>query len=280
MLRLVELCWEVNLDLKVITLPVGEDPASYLANGKDLIAPINTAKDIFLFYVDSLGAPFSTLPLGEKLQSTQKLLGLLKNIEDPLKRDLLLQQASQVLNIPLASLTQELARLKAKASQRPPQYPGQDHKEAPSSPTRQEALGQISLLEKKLFSVMMANIEFLEKTDAAYLIKHFSEPLRSILEKAKETGEKEVPFVDFFDSLPTVEQQIITQLMLECNEEDPTKTFDYLLTQFQKKHWKSIVQDIKLKINEAEHGHDDQKVKELLATFQEFKKRLLNRGVL
>jgi DNA primase len=286
-LRLAEMCWEVNVDLFVVKLPPGEDPASFLANGKDLSAPINAAQDIFMFYVDSLGAPFSTLPLGEKLRSTQRLLGLIKHLDDQLKRDLLLQRASQVLGIPLSSLTQELERLKD-ARPQPTLERQSDPQQAEAKisqegPDGLQKLAKLTLLEKKLFSVIMANIEFLGKTDAVYLIKHFSEPLQSILEKVRTRQSQDgttVGFVDFFDSLSTIEQQVITQLMLECEEEDPSKTFDHLLTQFQKKHWKSIVQDIKIKINEAEHGHDDQKVKELLATFQEFKKRLLKRGVL
>ena len=36
-LRLTELCWNVNMDLKVIRLPRQEDPASFLAKGKALL---------------------------------------------------------------------------------------------------------------------------------------------------------------------------------------------------------------------------------------------------
>jgi DNA primase len=282
-LRLAEMCWEVNIEPYVVMMPQGEDPASFLAKGRDLKGAINAAKDIFKFYLDTLGEPFSNLSLGEKLRNTQRLLALFKNIDDHLKRDILLQQASQVLNIPLSSLTHELEQLQSKRDKK---YPI-DPEAAPQNTTLNEQpaqdLSQISLLEKKLFSVILANVKFLEKTDAVYLIQHFSEPLRTILEKVRKqqvTGGEEARFVDFYDSLPMPEQNIINQLMLECNEEDPTKTFDYLITQFQKQHWKSIVQDIKLKISEAEHSQDDQKVKELLTVFQEFKKRLLNRRVL
>ena len=46
-MRLTELCWEVNIELKVVILPEQEDPASFLQKGGDLTQLIKKSSDIF-----------------------------------------------------------------------------------------------------------------------------------------------------------------------------------------------------------------------------------------
>ncbi len=272
MLRLAELCWEVNLELFVVNLPPGEDPASILTKHGSIDKFLHSFKDIFQFYIDSIGIDFARLPLNEKLKNTQKLISILKNITDDLKRDLLVQRASEALGIPFDSLKGELH----KALQ------GEKTISTPilhASPL--SSIDQISLLEKKLFSVILSDVTLLQKTNSDYVIKHFTPPLRDILHALNKAGaEGQIDFVAFFDTLPQDQQQLVAQLLLECEDEDPSKTFEQLVIQFQKKHWKEIVHDIKMKLHEAEHEENDQKVKELLTTFQDLKKKLLSKGLL
>lgn len=272
-LRIADICWEVNMELMVIRLPPGEDPASLLTAGHSLEPHRARAQDIFMFYVETLGIPFSSLSLNEKLHNIQRLVQLIKTIGNSLKRDLVLQKASQVLGIPFDSLNNELQRAQ------PPTIRAAQSSGPKAELTNPEDLLQISLLEKKLFSVIMSNVTLVDKTNADYVIHHFSPPLRSILEKlCKGPGDESVDFVQFFDSLPPHEQKVITQLMFECEEENPTKTFEQLLVQFQKKHWKSIVHDIKIKLNEAEQKGDDHEIKELLSAFENLKKKIVKQG--
>jgi len=67
---------------------------------------------------------------------------------------------------------------------------------------------------------------------------------------------------------------------VEGAEGDQEKSFEYMLTQFHKKHWKSIVHDIKLKLTVAQQEENQEKVNEILASFQELKKRLINEGLI
>jgi DNA primase len=272
MLRLAELCWEVNLELFVVNLPPGEDPASLLSKHGSIDKFLHSYKDIFQFYIDSLGVDFARLPLNEKLKNTQKLISILKNINDELKRDLLVQRASEALAIPFESLKAELQRALPEEQEKQPIKP----QTAP-----QPGIDQISLLEKKLFSVILSDVTLLQKINSDYVIKHFTPPLRDVLHALNKAGaEGSIDFVAFFDTLPQDQQQLVAQLLLECEDADPSKTFEQLLIQFQKKYWKEIVHDIKMKLTEAEHEENDQKVKELLITFQELKKKLLSKGLL
>ncbi len=67
MLRLTELCWEVNLELKVIQLPPKEDPASFLVGNGDLTPYTLNAQDIFTFFVQALSTNFLQKTLSEKV---------------------------------------------------------------------------------------------------------------------------------------------------------------------------------------------------------------------
>ena len=114
-LRMTQLCWQVSMELRVITLPQGTDPALFLMQKGDLCEYIAKSQDIFLFYVNTVGASFIHASLAKKIELLKILLEAIASIEDLLKQDLVLYQASQSLAIPLTVLSSELRRIKTKA---------------------------------------------------------------------------------------------------------------------------------------------------------------------
>jgi DNA primase len=121
-LRLTQLCWQANTELKVIELPEGEDPASFLEKGGDLNALIAQAQDIFGFFIASMGANFKTKSLNERVNLTRKLLETIASVDDALKADMLLQQAASTLGMPLATLIREMERIQNTAQRHPEEY--------------------------------------------------------------------------------------------------------------------------------------------------------------
>ena len=109
MVRLAELCWGAALDPFVIALPATEDPASFLNGGGNLTAKKEEALDIFSFILSHLGTDFSKKTLQERLDITQKIIGIILTLQDPLKRELLLNQASEVFALPVLTLKQATA---------------------------------------------------------------------------------------------------------------------------------------------------------------------------
>lgn len=267
MLRLAELCWQVSLELKVICLPTKEDPASYLTKENSLTPLITKAQDIFLFFIDALGNEFAAKPLSEKIALIRKLIGIINNIEDPLKRDILLQKASSILDVPLASMQQELERA---LSQRESKEKQEDKKplEKPSlnAQTPQK-------LEKKIFCAILNNIQLFNNSNENYLIEYLPNPLRDILQKLKlikneKTG---IDFIQFFDKLSDLEKQYVSSLLLEHEEDTQQDTFEQLLLQLHKKNWKITVRDIKGKLAQAKGEGDLEKMQKILHDFQELK---------
>lgn len=112
-LRLAELCWDFNIEVQVLSLPTGEDPASYLSAGHDLTNVFAAAQDIYQFMVASSCQTLNQQNLAGKMAGISKLLQTITRIPDELKRSLLLESAAKSLGIPLETL------LKASAQQQP-----------------------------------------------------------------------------------------------------------------------------------------------------------------
>jgi len=252
MLRLAELCWEVNLEPRVITLPASHDPASLLQ--KESLEPyISQARDIFVFYIDSLGHGFVQMALSEKLRVAQRLIDLITKVQDSLKRDLLIQRASEVLGIPFNSLAQQV------------------NKEAQASaPATEPAAAQtVSQLEKKLFTALLIDDNLWQTTQE--LFADFHPMLQAILTKlvaSKAGGEP-------FETLLTDPEKIIVNRALSMAVQEQMDNSPQLVEQFQKKHWKTLVTGLKQQIARAEREHNPTKVQELLTTFQALKSTML-----
>ncbi len=272
-MRLTELCWQVNLELKVISLPAQEDPASFLMKNNDLLPYIHKAQDIFFFFIASLGVQFSTKPLNQKVQLIRKLLDTIACVDDPLKQDILLQRAAKTCDIPFESLKQELARQ------------GRNRKAQTSEPENKTESSQMAdlkdipvpKLEKKLFCAIMQNIQLFNNTKIGYLLKYMPNPLQGILQTLKNLISKK-PSSDFthlFDLLDIAEKQYVSKLLLEYEEEIDAVTFEQLVQQLQKKQWKLIVHDIKTKLAYAKNKGDDHEVKQIVQDFIQLKQKLM-----
>ncbi len=293
MLRLAELCWEVNLELKVITLPPGQDPASVLAgfallpagtppctpgfvasqqrnqgtpDSENIVGPLDQyiaqAKDLFTFYIDSLGTGFTQLPLAEKLKIGHKIISLLRNITEPLKQGLLLQQASGIMGVPTQIVLEEV-RLEKRSSHKvegPPISESTKNEEDEPSP-------ELPLIEKKLASAILSGTLSFEKVLSANIISTFSPQIQLILQARM--AQPECGLGEFIATLPAEQQQLTAQLIL--SDEEDIRTIEQLFQQFQKKQWQTQMHDLRIALATAQAERNEARVQELLAKFEELK---------
>lgn len=284
MLRLTELCWQVNLDLKIVSLPNGQDPDSFLRSGGSMQYLADQAQDIFVFFMENLGKGFLQKNLNEKMVAIRSLMEIIEKIEDPLKKDILMQRASTLFNMPLSSLGQELNRHKNTKAFDAAQEPTFQNESAKNkNVTSITVLDEISILEKKLFSAIIVNIKLTKKEDEDYLLEYLTPPLRDLLKKLillKNNPHQSVDFVSFFDQLYEEEKILVSKLILECQEYEEPENIDYLLAQFQKKNWKSFVTNTKIKLNRAHQENNKEATALILEHFQEVKQKLLRRGLI
>jgi DNA primase len=272
-LRIGQLCWQASIDLKVIALPATEDPASFLIKNQHLQSYIDQAQDIFEFFIQTLGIDFNRQSLAGKLQSTRKILEMIQKLDDSLKQDILLQNASKHLEIPFDSLKKELGRLNVSQNQPKNIYPPQEN---PIQPIQSQATG-ISTLENKIFFSIMNNIQLITKENEEFLITYLPRPLCDILKKLQEERKKvpTIGFIQFFEMLDQNDQHLVSKTILENQEDIRISLFEQLLTQLQKKHWKLIVNNIKIKLEAAKKVGDDAEVALLVRSFTDLQRKII-----
>ena len=277
MLRLAELCWQCSLDLYTINLPESEDPASVLMRGSSLAPYVAKAQDIFSFFVTSLGSNFESKPLQEKLRISERIVDILSHVDNQLKQDFLVQKAAKALDIPFDSLKREISRVRQNFKVVPTQEPKAENI-TPDSGTELEP----SKLEKRIFFAIINNIQLVNGHREEYLIRYFSEPLRTLLMRIKQEKEQTpgLDFAQFFDMLGIEDQRVISKIMMEQEEQVSSETFDRLVAQFQKRHWKVMAHDIAVQLEQAKKSRNTDEAQRLVAEFLELKKRVLEQHFL
>lgn len=272
-LRLTQLCWQVSMELRVVRLPQGSDPASFLAAGGTLTEAIAAARDIFLFYVETIGPAFTQAPLGRKVETLRTLLDAIGGIQDPLKRDLVLYQASQTLGIPVALLAAELRRMRAATTT---EEPALVVKNGPSE--EQEQFLGATQLEKKLTCVILHATDVLDARSIAYVIRYMPQPLAEYVRTVIALSDQGVkdPFKLFYAQQAPDVQKAVSELVLSYEPETSRDAATALFKQWQKLHWRRIVADIKEKIAEATIHKDIATVQNLVTEFNRLKIEMVN----
>lgn len=275
-LRLTDLCWQVNMELFVITLPSGEDPASILIQDNNIDAYKSEAKDIFDYFIATVGADFSKKPLASKLKIAQRILALIEQVDDPIKQDILLQKAAQTLNIPFTSLKKGLEQFVDKNSDHKEQAEPEAEPINTSSSSGNEPLPK---LEKSIFFAIMSNIQLLTQENEEYILTYLPEPLKSLVNKLNDMRNKEanLTFNEYYATLTSDEQLFISKILLEGERETAQQDFNQLILQLQKKHWKGIVSSIKYKIAQAKKDGNISHEQEIMHDFIELKKKMMTK---
>jgi DNA primase len=268
-LRVAELCWQVAIDPYVIQLPKDHDPASFLIEGGDLQKLIDEAHDIFSFVLNTLAGDFASKSLQDRLGITKKIMTMIGQLSDPLKRELLLKQASDVFSLPQEALKEELRRTR-------PVLQKQEEVAKESSP-------DLSPLEKKLFSAILFHKSTVQEEDTSLLRLFLHDTLRDLFDRILEHKTAQgIDMTGLFELLSPTEKEWVSRLMMEVEatgKESSDYSLDELLTQFYKKQWKITVHNVKLRIDEAQQEGNIVQVKLLLNNLDTLKKKMLGRNI-
>ncbi len=268
-LRLTQLCWQANMELKVVQLPTGQDPASFLGTNNDLTPRIGAAQDIFAFFIERMGSEFSVAPLTEKVNKIRQIIEIIALIADPLKQDILLQTAAQTFALPFETIQAEFKRhLKGSGSELLP----------PKRKTSEDrSIEEPSVLEKRLFCAILNNVKLFDSQNDNYVIEQFGVPLDTIAKKLLISKEAHSPFEfdQFFDTLSKKEKETVSKLLVTYDEPISAATYKKLLYLFQKKRWKQIIQSITAQLTQAHSDGDQEKIDHLLRNYQILKEKII-----
>ena len=268
-LRLTQLCWHANMELKVVHLPMGQDPASYLSAGNNLEERIDNAEDIFTFFINTSANNFPFIPLAEKLERIRTFLEIIRGITEPLKQDLLLQTAARAFDVPFSSLKQELS------SNQPNVFIEKDDELADKLENKKTG-NSPSILEKRLFCAIINRKEFFNTASMHYIIDIMTSPLKNILRKIINNHgiEKAFDFSQIFDTLDQDDKQYVSKLLMEYDEPMEDAQFHYLRKQYQKEKWKQIIRAITIQLQQAQKNGDKQLEQEILQDYNVMKNAL------
>ncbi len=271
-LRLTELCWQVNLELKVIQLPQGEDPASCLKKKIDMNHLIGQAQDVFHFFIQAFGKNFSHQSLNQKVQITRRITSVIANLSDNLKQEILLQEAAKVLEIPYQALKEDLKQ---------PNVPLHTKLEKTflTENISPEVFPGAPKLEKKILSAILDNTSLLHEKNRRSLYILLPDAFTAILKKLETILQKQPDYTvcELFELLDDQEKQLVSQIFLSSNDRTKGEDFGYLLEQLQKKYWKSTVNNIKIKLEAAQQQGDEHTCSELIQEFATLKKMMLEK---
>lgn len=275
-LRLTQLCWQANMELKVVHLPTGQDPASFLEVDNDLNTRIESAQDIFAFFIERLGTGYSVAPLSQKVNKIRQIIEIIALIADPLKQDILLHTAAQTFGLPFESVKDELKRHMRAIDQK-----SELEEKDEDKPTEQKApekqLEEVSGIEKRLFCAIINNADLFDPQIDNYVIEQFGDPLKTIAKKLVISKETHSPFDfdRFFDTLSANEKDTVSKLLVTYAEPLDKQAYEKLLNQFQRKRWKQIIQSITAQLTQA-HTHGDQKtIDRLLLRYKSLKETVI-----
>ena len=288
-LRITQLCWEVDLDLKVVVLPAKDDPATFLANSGDLNLLVERASDIVTFFVTRKGEDFFQQPLGKKMTIARDILTVVAQCKDPLKSDLLLQQAAKTMQLPFATLSKQLQALRynlnRKQSFSETQTPDREQGIQTSDSENYEG---ISLLEEKIFAGILNSVDANEPfTIEQTLVRYFSSKIRCLLEKLlnlknekKQDSDKISLFDTFLAMLAQPDRKWVMRVSLRYDDSLTNDLYDQLVVRFCKNNWKVIVKDLRQQISVARQANDKEMVNVLLEKFLTLKQGFNDRGLL
>ncbi|MCF7799891.1 DNA primase [Candidatus Babeliales bacterium] len=281
-LRLTQLCWNVNMELRIIKFPAKDDPDSFLNKNGNLDLLINQAEDIFSFFIDNHAGKFLNASLSEKIDLSQKIIQLITNLNDSFKQDILLQRAAKIMQMPIQILKKQITSIKNNSDFAQPlkktveSIALQDLKNKNNKNADSKEIS-VSLLEERIFSAIINNMDKTEKFIIdENLISYFEQDIQFLLDKV---GKSE-KFKDFLNLLDEYYRDWVIKCSLKFEPVESEDLFEQLLFLFYKENWKKIVQDMRLRILKSKQQGNTQDLQRLLSVFSKFKKNIQSRGLI
>jgi DNA primase len=277
-MRLSELCWEYALELHVVTLPMGQDPADFFASNGDFSKLIQ--QDIFTFYINALRLQFSEeQSLGEKISGLRDILKRIARVVNPLTRDVLLQQVAQVCHVSLATLTREIKYVQE--TTKPTLAVAKAITAGQIFSPGHKIQKEIDLFAERAFSIIVSADRLLEPHEEELIKPFLTEDLRSLLAKLQNFRIAHTPchFSDFFATLNSNDQEYIQKLItIHGLCVDGKVSREHMLMDFfercYKLRWKRLIADFKKNVANAQQSHDYERLQQLLNEFQHIKQTM------
>lgn len=291
MMRLTQLCWEVNLEPYVVTLPPREDPASYLAHHPNLEALLEKTQSIFSFFIETQGSQFANKSLSEKLAVAEKIIELLAKVNDDLKQSILIQEASRVLGIPFQALKEKLSSHKTfTRSNKSATISSDTSAVSTQLVEKPEKTGnkqqEITAVEEHVLALVLNSLgKEQQLTVEPQLVRYFSPRVKNILQQvtnlsAELAHQHHSPLSALLRHMELPDKEWLIRISIMHDYNNAEEIFKQLIAQFCKHNWKQIVQDLKARMQQASEHNNTALLHELFTLFSTLKQDIHNRGLI
>jgi DNA primase len=278
LLRLTEKCWRVDVDPFVLSLPPGEDPASYLEKHDSLDEILAQKQDVFSFFISCSTIQLAQKTLHDKIQTIRSILDVIMHIDDSIKQTLLLSQASRALNIAEDTLKAELTR-RTKKKDIKEQKNGVI--EASGKNTLDHSGSMIEVQDEACITILLGYmLQHPEKIDP-FLVElcgfsgreSIQQLCKLLLACIAQNNGVTCSFQALWEYAEDSNKQVISQLIMQKEIEIDHPLFQKQAQQFERQMFKRAVNSFKKQIAKSMQEQDEKKTEQLLKQLVEVQKR-------
>jgi DNA primase len=267
-LRGLEIFLEEGMDVKIVRLPEGHDPDSYVRQfgAGRFRSELAEAKTLFEYKLSLLKSRHDTATLEGKVKVANEMVALFQKVKNEILCSAWIRELSKDLSLPEEALVAEMRKGPREAGPRAP--------EPKADPT---VLLEVPLIEKQIVGVLL-ELPVLATTAREELrSEDFKHPLmRKIAMRLLETSElvTAARLITFYQEEPDAARVI----SLACAEADiladKKKAFADCIAVMKRSRFKNRLTGIRLEMAEAERVGDRSRLDRLMRDFNE-----LNRGM-
>ncbi len=258
-IRSVDYLFESGIEVKVVSLPKGDDPDSIARKGgkQAVLDQLAKARSYVDFSLSLLPDRWEKLSLGDKDKSIKRLTTLAAKIEDPVRRELFLQEVSRGCEIDLKIL---------KRGSHP----------VPTNQREKPQPVKISPLEEELITLLLTSPDLIDAAIDRIAPTDFDDnQLADIYSLMSLLREEQLPvtassLIDKIENV-TVRERLASLAARDFADSDLTAMFNDLLRAFDKRIKDKQIGLFKKLLQEAETEKDSDRMSFYLSEIQRLK---------
>lgn len=280
--RLTALCWQMDLDVKVVNLPAGTDPANLLEQGADVQGFIDQAQDIFDFFLHEKSDGFGQESMKHKMGIVHELFELVGQIKDSLRQNILLMKMAESLQIPLEIIKKEYTnRYKKHTTEN--SVPSDENRQSSGNllvdQSNQSSIDRNDqqILEEQIMAILIHDGTLLTEKYKALLTAALSSEWMPVFEKIVDCLQqsKKIQLADVIDLCNSESKRRLSEISFVMDSSKLAQSLHAVMIKFQKKYWKAVIGHFRHKIMQAQKQQDKQEVQRLISVFEELKVELM-----
>ena len=269
--RSIDMCMQNGLNVKIISLPQGMDPADCIKKDPKIWKEsIEKAEDIMDFYFNQAFSKFDPNTASGKRNISDFLLPVIKKIYNKIEQAHWLSYLAKKLKVEEKILQEEMKKIES--SDITPLQNENESTENHKSP--------LELQEERILSIILYNLNSIKEEIKKYpvyifncpKIKHIFTELKKYPNLTIEKIKKKLPY-----ELSSYVEQLLLQAEVEnLSYPDIKKELEFSINKLKKNYLEKKLEELKLQIKEAEENNkNNKKLKNLLEKFNKLAKQLI-----